>query len=78
MFPPREFWIIVTEWDCDPAVAHGEKAEGPLVHEGYCARLATKEQAQARLKMLSNSYGRAVAILIQPEGLGTLELNADA
>ncbi len=53
---PQEFWIIVTEWDCDPsrdAAKYDIVPMGPLVHETYCL---SEEKANERAAQL-NRYG---------------------
>jgi len=50
---PAEFWIVVTQWDCQPDVWHSLPLAGPLVHEAY---MMTEQQARERAAMLSR-YG---------------------
>jgi hypothetical protein len=67
---PREFWIVVTQWDTDPQSPHVTEeypARGPLVHEGFCH---SEEHARAYADRLRGRYGWAVAVKVHaPEGV---------
>jgi hypothetical protein len=62
---PSEFWIVVTEFDCDIRQPLRGLPQGQLVHEGF---LHTEEEAKQRAASVNGKYGWAAAIRVGASG----------
>jgi len=59
---PKEFWIVVAQYDSNAAGFQYGPPAGPIVFESYCM---TEDQAEERAKSLGTQYGWVVVMKVE-------------